>query len=55
MYSNIDVIRSNVLVGLTSGRNYQLLPEVGPTAESPSNMLVWQNINFGLNGKDPGQ
>jgi len=28
MYSDIDVIRSNVLVRLTSGRNYQLLPEV---------------------------
>ena len=48
MYSNIDVIRSNVLVGLTSGRNYQLLPEVGPTVESPSNMLDWRNVNFRL-------
>ena len=48
MYSNIDVIRSNVLVGLTSGRNYQLLPEVDPPVESPSNMLVWRNINIRL-------
>ena len=54
MYSNTDVTRSNVLVGLTSGRNYQLLPEVGPTV-SPSDKLIWQNINFGLNGKDSGQ